>query len=58
MGAPAEAIIKIAKEIGADLVVIARVGKQSTKRDVGHTAAKVIDTLDANLLVLPMTEST
>ncbi|MAF82993.1 MAG: universal stress protein [Gammaproteobacteria bacterium] len=58
MGASAEAITKVAKEIGADLVVIARVGKQSTKRDVGHTAEKVIATLDTNLLVLPLTEST
>jgi len=57
MGSPRAAITKAAKEIGADLVVIARVGKTGSKRDVGHTAEKVIDTLDTNLLVLPMTES-
>ena len=56
MGSPEEAIATAAKELGADLVVIARVGKPDTKRDVGHTAEKVIDALDANLLVLPMTE--
>lgn len=58
MATPHEAIATAAKEIGADLVVIARVGKPGSKRDVGHTAEKVIDALDANLLVLPMTEST
>ena len=57
MGSARAAITKAAKEIGADLVVIARVGKTGSKHDVGHTAEKVIDTLDTNLLVLPMTES-
>jgi len=56
MSSSQEAIATVAKEIGADLVVIARVGKPGTKRDVGHTAEKVIDALDTNLLVLPMTE--
>lgn len=55
MGSPQDAIAKAANEIGADLVVIARVGKAAATRDVGHTSEKVIDALDANLLVLPMT---
>ena len=55
MGSAGDAITKAAAEIGADLVVIARVGKAAATRDVGHTSEKVIDTLDTNLLVLPMT---
>lgn len=55
MGTPHEAIARVAEEIGADLVVIARVGKADGKRDVGHTAEKLIDSLNANLLVLPLT---
>ena len=56
MGNPQEAIATAAKEIGADLVVIARVGKPGAKHDVGHTAEKIIGALEANILVLPMTE--
>lgn len=55
MGSPHEAIAEAASEIGADLVVIARVGKAGGERDVGHTSEKLIDSLNANLLVLPMT---
>ena len=55
MGSPQNAIATVASEIGADLVVIARVGKPGDKRDVGHTSEKLIDSLNANLLVLPMT---
>lgn len=57
MGSPQEAIASAAKEIDADLVVIARVGKPAATRDVGHTSEKLIDALATNLLVLPMTES-
>ena len=57
MGAPQEAIAAAANEIGADLVVMARVGKPGSKRDVGHTAMKIIDALDTDLLILPMTEA-
>lgn len=56
MGAPQDAIARAAKEIVADLVVIARVGKPAATRDVGHTSEKLIDAMDTNLLVLPMTE--
>ncbi len=56
MGSPHEVIATAAKKVDADLVVIARVGKPGTKRDIGHTAERVIDALDTNLLVLPMTE--
>ncbi len=56
MGSAPEAITTVAREIEADLVVIARVGKPGKKHEVGHTAEKVISTLDTNILVLPMTE--
>lgn len=39
----------------ADLVVIARVGDPKSKKKVGRTAEKVIDGLNCNILVLPMT---
>lgn len=58
LGSPQEAIATAAAELDADLVVIARVGQPGGKRDVGHTAEKVIDALDTNLLVLPMTDTT
>jgi universal stress protein E len=57
MGSPQEAVAAAATEIGADLVVMARVGKPGSKRDVGHTAEKIIDALDTDLLILPMTET-
>ena len=57
MGAPQDAIAAAANEIGADLVVMARVGKPGSKRDVGHTAEKIIDALDTDLLILPMKET-
>lgn len=55
MGSPQKTIAAAAAEIGADLVIIARVGNPSAKRDVGHTSEKIIDALQTNLLVLPMT---
>jgi universal stress protein E len=57
MGSPDDAIAAAAREIDADMVVIARVGKPGGKRDVGHTAEKIIDALDTNLLVLPMRDA-
>lgn len=56
MGKPEEAIAKVAEELNADLVVIARVGEAGAKERVGSTAEKVIDSLYCNMLVLPMTE--
>lgn len=53
-GSAQDAIARAAGEIVADLVVIARVGKPAATRDVGHTAEKLIDAMDTNLLVLPM----
>jgi nucleotide-binding universal stress UspA family protein len=57
MGSPQDAIARAAREIVADVVVIARVGRPAATRDVGHTAEKLIDAMDTNMLVLPMTDS-
>ena len=57
MGAPEDAIAEASREVGADLVIIARVGQPDGSRTVGHTAEKVIDGLDSDVLVLPMIEA-
>lgn len=54
-GTPEAVIASVAKELPADLVVIARVGKPGSGEKVGRTAEKVIDGLYCNILVLPMT---
>lgn len=54
-GTPETVIANVAKELPADLVVIARVGKPGSGEKVGRTAEKVIDGLYCNILVLPMT---
>lgn len=56
MGKPEEAIATAARELEADLVVIARVSRPDAEAKLGHTAEKVIDGLYCNILVLPMTE--
>lgn len=56
MGKPEEAIATAARELEADLVVIARVSQPDADTKLGHTAEKVIDGLYCNILVLPMTE--
>jgi nucleotide-binding universal stress UspA family protein len=55
MGSPETVIADVARELPADLVVIARVGKPGSGEKLGHTAQKVIDGLYCNILVLPMT---
>lgn len=54
-GTPESVIASIAKELPADLVVLARVGKAGSGEKLGRTAEKVIDGLYCNMLVLPMT---
>lgn len=54
-GTPESVIAGIAKELPADLVVLARVGKPGSGEKLGRTAEKVIDSLYCNMLVLPMT---
>jgi len=55
VGTPEAVIASVAREIQADLVIIARVGKPGSTEKVGRTAEKVIDGLYCNILVLPMT---
>lgn len=57
MGKPEEAIATAARELEADLVVIARVSRPDGATKLGHTAEKVIDGLYCNILVLPMRET-
>jgi universal stress protein E len=54
-GRPDAVIAEVAREVAADLVVIARVGSPGSGEKVGRTAEKVIDSLYCNILVLPMT---
>lgn len=56
MAKPEEAIATAARELAADLVVIARVSTPDADARLGHTAEKVIDGLYCNILVLPMRE--
>jgi nucleotide-binding universal stress UspA family protein len=57
MAKPEEAIATAARELEADLVVIARVSRPDADAKLGHTAEKVIDGLYCNILVLPMRET-
>jgi len=57
MGSAHEAIATAARDLKADLVVIARVSRPEDKSQLGNTAEKIIDEVDANLLVLPMTDA-
>ena len=54
MGVPEKVIAATATQIEADLVVIARVARPESKSLLGDTARKVIDEIDTELLVLPM----
>lgn len=53
-GKPEVVIASVAEELQADLLVIARVGRPGSRKKVGRTAEKVIDSLYCNMLVLPM----
>jgi universal stress protein E len=55
VGTPEDVIASVARELPADLLVIARVGKPGSREKLGRTAEKVIDSLYCNILVLPMT---
>jgi len=54
IGVPEKVIAATASEIDADLVVIARVARSESKSLLGDTARKVIDEVDTEVLVLPM----
>jgi universal stress protein E len=55
MGSPAKVIASVAEEVGADLLIIARVARPESTGLLGDTARKVIDEIDTDVLVLPMT---
>ena len=54
MGSPAKIIASVADEVGADLLIIARVARPESTGLLGDTARKVIDEIDTDVLVLPM----
>ena len=53
LGKAEDVIAATSRELQADLVVIARVGRPGTEEKVGRTAENVIDSLYCNILVLP-----
>jgi len=53
-GKPESIIAEVAAEQGSDLVIIARVARPESPGEVGKTARKVIDEIDADVLVLPV----
>ena len=55
-GAPEKIIAGAADELGADLLIIARVARPESTGLLGDTAQKVIDEIANEVLVLPMTE--
>ena len=54
-GAPEKVIAGTADELGADLLIIARVARPESAGLLGDTAQKVIDEIANEVLVLPMT---
>ena len=54
-GAPEKVIAEAAERLGTDLLVIARVARPESNGLLGSTAEKVIDEIDNEILVLPMT---
>ena len=54
-GVPEKVIANTAAELGADLLIIARVARPESKSMMGDTAQKVIDETANEVLVLPMT---
>jgi universal stress protein E len=52
---PAEKVIaETAERQGSDLLVIARVARPNSPKDLGTTARKVIDEIDTEVLILPV----
>lgn len=52
-GQPAKVIAEVAQEIGADLLVIGNASRQGAKAVmIGNTAEKLLDAVDANVLVV------
>ena len=55
IGPPEKVIAETAERQGCDLLIIARVERPDSPKDLGSTARKVIDTIDTEVLVLPVT---
>ena len=55
IGSPEKVIAETAERQGADLLVIARVANPASPQDLGATAKKVVDTIDTEVLILPVT---
>ena len=55
IGSPEKVIAETAKRQGSDLLIIARVARPDSPKELGSTARKVIDEIDAEVLVLPVT---
>ena len=54
MGIPEKVIASVADEVGADLLVIARVARAESANVLGDMARKVVDQINTDILVLPM----
>lgn len=54
VGAPEKVIAEIAQRQVSDLLVIARVARSDSAKELGTTARKVIDEIDAEVLILPV----
>jgi universal stress protein E len=54
IGAPEKVIAETAERQGSDLLIIARVARPDSPKELGSTARKVIDEIDTEVLVLPV----
>jgi nucleotide-binding universal stress UspA family protein len=54
IGPPEKVIAETAERLGSDLLVIARVANPDSPKDLGSTAKKVVDEIDAEVLILPV----
>ena len=55
MGKPERVLASVAEEIGADMLIIARVARPESAGLLGDTARRLIDEIETDVLVLPMT---
>lgn len=54
IGAPEKVIAETAERQGSDLLIIARVARPDSPKELGSTAKKVIDEIDTEVLILPV----
>lgn len=54
IGSPEKVIAETAERVGSDLLVIARVANPDSPKDLGSTAKKVVDEIDTEVLILPV----